>query len=385
MKDAQHSKETPAQTAVPILGTLAQLLQRMKSSKTRTSALLLTAGLSLSVTIPTSAADIASHSPLGKEQLVSQAPPPVEITLASYAVTKAAHDKVIPLFQEKWKREHGGQEVIFNRSYAASGTQTRAVIDGLEADIVSLALALDTKKIEKAGLINPGWETEAPNEGIVHRSVIAFVTRPGNPKGIRGWADLTKPGISIVTANPKTSGGARWNFLGLWGSIIQTGGTEDRAREYVSQVYKSVPALPKDAREATDVFFKGNQGDVLLNYENEMILAAQSGATGFFTVIPQVNISIDNPIAVVDKNVDKHGTRPVAEAFVQFLYTPEAQREYAKTGFRPVNPAIAQEFDKQFPKVTKLTTVKDFGGWDTIQTKFFNDGSVFDQIYTAQR
>lgn len=214
MRNVQHLKEKS--TAPPILGTLAQLLQPIKSAN-RTSAILLATGLSISVAIPTSVAGTASPLPTSQNQLISQNPQPVELTLVSYAVTKAAHDKIIPLFQEKWRREHGGQEVVFNRSYAASGTQTRAVIDGLEADVVALALALDTKKIEKAGLINPGWETEAPNQGIVTRSVIAFVTRPGNPKGIKGWSDLTKPEISIITANPKTSGGARWNFLGLWG------------------------------------------------------------------------------------------------------------------------------------------------------------------------
>ncbi len=161
-----------------------------------------------------------------------------------------------------------------------------------------------------------------PNDGIVSRSVITFVTRAGNPKGIRTWADLVKPGITVITANPKTSGGVRWNFLGLWGSVGQLGTAEDKARAYVTQVYRNAPVLPKDAREATDAFFKQGQGDVLLNYENEMILASQKGETGFFTVVPQTNISIDNPIAVVDKNVDKHGTRAVSEAFVQFLFTP---------------------------------------------------------------
>ncbi|MBW4582189.1 MAG: sulfate ABC transporter substrate-binding protein [Tildeniella nuda ZEHNDER 1965/U140] len=351
------------------------------------SALLVAAGFGLAVSFPVIAASPTAPSApsIAQGQRVSQQPKTVELTLVSFAVTKEAHDKIIPLFQEKWKREQGGQAVKFNRSYAGSGTQARAVVDGLEADVVSLALALDTYRVQKAGLINPGWEKDVPNDGIVSRSVITFVTRPGNPKGIRTWADLVKPGITVITANPKTSGGARWNFLGLWGSVGQIGTAEDKAREYVTQVYRNAPVLPKDAREATDAFFKQGQGDVLLNYENEMILASQKGESGFFTVVPQTNISIDNPIAVVDKNVDKHGTRAVSEAFVQFLFTPEAQREFAKVGFRPVNTAVAKEFDKKFPKVTKLYTAKDFGGWDTIQKKFFDDGTVFDQIYTAQR
>lgn len=259
------------------------------------------------------------------------------------------------------------------------------MIDGLEADVVGLSLALDVQKIEKAGLIQPGWEKEAPDGGIVTRSVAALITRPGNPKQIKTWADLTKPGVAVITANPKTSGGARWNFLGLWGSVTQTGGNENKALQYITQVYKSVPVLPKDAREASDVFFKQNQGDVLINYENEAILAQQNGEKGFVSVVPTVNISIDNPVAVVDKNVDKHGTRQVAEAFVKFLFTPEAQREFAKVGFRPVDPSVSEEVASNFPKVTKLFTVKELGGWNTIQKKFFDDGAVFDQIQASSR
>lgn len=284
----------------------------------------------------------------------------------------------------KWKREHN-QDVTFQESYGGSGSQARAVIDGLEADVVGLSLALDVKKIEKAGLIQPGWEKEAPNGAIVTRSVTALVTRQGNPKNVRTWTDLAKPGVAVITANPKTSGGARWNFLGLWGSVTQTGGNENKALQFVSQVYKNVPVLPKDAREASDVFFKQRQGDVLINYENEVILAQQSGEKGFSYVVPQTNLSIDNPVAVVDKNVDKHGTRQVSEAFVKFLYTPSAQREFAKVGFRPVDPSVSKEVGSKFPKITKLFTVKDLGGWDTVQKKFFVDGGVFDQIQTVAR
>jgi len=302
----------------------------------------------------------------------------------SYAVTQAAYDNIIPKFAEQWKRDHNGQEIVINGSYGGSGSQTRAVIDGLEADVVGLALALDTKKVESAGLIDPGWENEAPNKAIVTHSVIALVTRQGNPKQIRTWSDLTKDGVSVVTANPKTSGGARWNFLGLWGSITQNNETEDQAQAFVSQVFRNVPILPKDAREATDTFFQKGQGDVLLNYENEVILAAQNGQTNFFSVVPQTNISIDAPIAVVDKNVDKHGTREAAEAFVKYLFTPEAQREFAKVGFRSVNTEVAKEFENKFPKVNKLFTVEQLGGWSTIQSKFFDDGAIFDQIYAPR-
>lgn len=307
----------------------------------------------------------------------------VELTLVSFAVTKAAHEAIIPKFVEQWQKEKG-QTVTFNQSYGGSGSQTRAVIDGLEADIVHLALALDTAKIEKAGLIQPGWETEVPNEGIVSKSVGAIVTREGNPKGIKTWEDLSKDGVKLITADPKTSGIARWNFLALWGSVIKTGGDETKALDFTTKVYKNVPVLTKDAREATDVFFKQGQGDALINYENEILLAAEKGEKLPYS-IPEVNVSIDNPIAVVDKNVDKHGTRAVAEAFVKFLYTPEAQREFAKAGFRPVDATVAAEpeFAQKFPSVKNLFTVQDLGGWGEMQKKFFDDGAIFDKIQGA--
>lgn len=309
----------------------------------------------------------------------------VEITLVSFAVTKAAHEAIIPKFIDKWKQEHN-QTVKIKQSYGGSGSQTRAVIDGLEADVVHLALALDTQNIEKAGLIQPGWEKEVPNDGIVSKSVAALVTRPGNPKGIKTWADLGKDGIKLITADPKTSGVARWNFLALWNSVIKTGGDEAKATDFVTKVYKNVPILTKDAREATDAFFKQGQGDALINYENEIILAEQKGEKVTY-VIPDVNISIDNPIAVVDKNVDKHGNREVAEAFVKFLYTPEAQQEFAKVGFRPVDETVAQtkEVADKYPKVKNLGTVQDFGGWDAVQKKFFADGALFDQIQSKNK
>ncbi|MBD2344721.1 sulfate ABC transporter substrate-binding protein [Anabaena subtropica] len=311
--------------------------------------------------------------------------PNVELTLVSFAVTKAAHEAIIPKFVEKWKQEQN-QTVTFRQSYGGSGSQTRAVIDGLEADIVHLALALDTQKIEKAGLIQPGWEKEVPNNGIVSKSVGAIITRPGNPKGIKSWADLAKGDVRVITADPKTSGIARWNFLALWNSVIKTGGDEAKATEFVTQVYRNVPILTKDAREATDAFAKQGQGDALINYENEVILAQQKGEKLDY-VIPDVNISIDNPIAVVDRNVDKHGNREVAEAFVNFLYTPEAQEEFIKLGFRPADEKLAQtkEVADKFPKVQTLGTVQDFGGWTSIDQKFFADGGVFDQIQSKNR
>ncbi|GAB4466141.1 MAG: sulfate ABC transporter substrate-binding protein [Elainellaceae cyanobacterium] len=308
-------------------------------------------------------------------------PARTDICLVSFAVTQSAYEKIIPMFAERWKAETG-QEVVVYQSYGGSGPQARAVIEGLEADVVALAMALDVEKIQKAGLIQPGWQQELPNGSIAHRSVAALVTREGNPKNIRDWRDLTQDGVRVVTANPKTSGGARWNFLGAWGSVTQNGGTEDEALTLVTRLFQNTPVLARDARESTDAFFKQGQGDVLINYENEILLAGQRGETMPF-VIPRTNISIDNPVAVVDAIVDKRGTRAVAEAFAQFLFTPEAQAEFAKVGFRPVDPAIATQYAAQFGKVDKLFTVDDLGGWDEIQRKFFEDGAVFDQIQAS--
>lgn len=340
----------------------------------------LLSGLALSVIF---AACSAPTSPPTGNPSAQTGEAPVKLTLVSYAVTQGAYSKIIPSFVQQWK-DKTGQTVSFDQSYGGSGSQTRAVIDGLEADVVGLALALDTQKIEKAGLIQPGWEQKFPNESIVTRSVAALVKRD-DTVAVKNWSDLANDGIKVVTANPKTSGGARWNFLGLWGSVTQAGGNAEQAQAFVSKIIKNAPVLPKDAREATDVFYKQGQGNVLINYENEVILAKQKGQSLPYLIPTDYNISIDNPIAVVDTNVDKHGTRKVAEAFVQYLFTPEAQREFAQVGFRPVETTIAQEFAAQYPQVKKLFTVKDLGGWDQVQTEFFADGAIFDQILNKNR
>jgi sulfate transport system substrate-binding protein len=303
---------------------------------------------------------------------------PVNVTLVSYAVTQSAYEKIIPKFVEQWKAKTG-QTVTFDQSYGGSGSQTRAVIDGLEADVVALALALDTQKIEKAGLIQPGWEQEFPNESIVHKSVAALVKRD-DKVSVSKWSDLANNDIQVITANPKTSGGARWNFLALWGSVTQAGGTPQVAQTFVESVFKNVPVLPKDAREASDVFYKQGQGNVLMNYENEILLAKQKGQSQPYFIPTDYNISIDSPVAIVDTNVDKHGTREVAEAFVKFLFTPESQREFAQVGFRPVDETVAQEFTSLYPAVEHLFTIKDLGGWKQVQSEFFEDQALFDQI-----
>lgn len=347
-----------------------KLINWFKPNSVKRFASLFLVGISLSIAIAACTGSNNSSSGGANQD--------VELTLVSFAVTRAAYEKIIPKFVEQWKKDNN-QNVTINQSYGGSGSQTRAVIDGLEADVVHLALALDTKKIEKAGLIQPGWEKEAPNDSIVSKSVGAIVTREGNPKGIKTWTDLGQPGVKVITANPKTSGGARWNFLAVWGSVTKTGGDENKALDLTTRVIKNAPVLPRDAREATDAFFKQGQGDALINYENEMILAKQNGQNVPY-IVPDVNISIDNPIAVVDKNVDKHGNRAVAEAFVKYLYTPDAQREFAKVGFRPVDATVAKEVAKDFPPVKTLFTVKNLGGWEKIQKQFFDDGAVFDKI-----
>ncbi|MEA5451596.1 sulfate ABC transporter substrate-binding protein [Leptolyngbya sp. CCNP1308] len=342
----------------------------------RRSAVLFMAGLGLAGTLVACGSTTSPEA--SNSEATTAAAGPVELTLVSYAVTQAAYEQIIPKFVEQWQAETG-QEVTFNQSYGGSGSQTRAVLDGLEADVVALALAGDTQKIEAGGLIEPGWESEAPNNAIVHKSVAVLVTREGNPKNIQDWEDLARDDVQVVTANPKTSGGAKWNFLGAWGSLTQTGSDDAAALDFVTQIYQNVPVLPKDARESTDVFFTRGQGDVLINYENEVLLAAQNGEELPY-IVPDVNISIDNPIAVVDANVDKHGTREVAEAFVEFLFTPEAQAEFAKVGFRPADPLVGEKYADQFPKITTLFTIADLGGWEAIDQKFFADGAIFDQV-----
>ena len=357
---------------------------RLNSVRSFVSLFVVAATLSVSIascsggsTTSTSSSPNAAASPASS---TSAAKPDVELTLVSFAVTKTAHEAIIPKFVEQWKKDHN-QNVTFKQSYGGSGSQTRAVIDGLEADVVHLALAGDTNKIVKAGLIEPGWEKEVPNEGIVSKTVAALITREGNPKNIKDWADLTKDGISWITADPKTSGIARWNFLALWNAAIKANPDEAKAQEFVTKAFKNVPVLAKDAREASDVFLKQGQGDALINYENEVLLAQAKGEKASY-VVPDVNVSIDNPIAVVDKNVDKHKTREVAEAFVKFLYTPEAQTEFGKVGFRPVDETVAKqkEFTDKYKSVKTLATIKDYGGWNDFQKKFFEDGGVFDQI-----
>ncbi|AFY96078.1 sulfate ABC transporter substrate-binding protein [Chamaesiphon minutus] len=303
----------------------------------------------------------------------------VEITLVGYAVPKAAHDVIIRKFAAKWQQEQN-QKVTFKQTYGGSGSQTRAVIDGLPADIVHLAVGSDVDKLAQSSLVAPDWQKKLPNNAIVARSVVAIVTRPGNPKQIKSFADLARPDVKWVTANPKTSGGARWNFLALWNSAIKAGGNEAKAAELVTNAFKNVVVQPKDAREATDAFAKQGQGDALLNYENETIFAKERGQALDY-VVPDVNISIESPVAIVDKNVEKHGNREVVEAFARYMFSPESQAEFVKLGYRPA----ATIADPRFPQVKTLTTIAEYGGWNAVQKKFFEDGGVYDKIEAGKK
>jgi len=318
-----------------------------------------------------------------QQRLPDGRPAQVNITLSAFAVTKKAHEALIPVFAAKWQQEHQ-QRVRFRTTYGPSGAQSRAIIDGLEADIVHLSLGLDVDRIAKAGLIRRDWASQAANNGIVTTSMCALITRAGNPKNLQTWQDLTRPGVTFVTADPKTSGAARWNFLALWGSVTAVGGTFEQAQQFVTEAFRHVAVLPRDGREATDAFLQQGQGDALINYENEVILAQRMGQAVTYT-IPEVNVLIQNPIALVDRYVDKHGTREVAEAYVQFLYTPEAQAIFAQYGFRPVLPAVLAEYQEQFPPVPTLFTVADLGGWEAVQEQFFAHGALFDQIQQENR
>ncbi|MBE9243847.1 sulfate ABC transporter substrate-binding protein [Microcystis aeruginosa LEGE 00239] len=313
--------------------------------------------------------------------------PEVKLNLVSFSVTKAAHDQIIPKFVEKWQKERN-QKVIFERSYGGSLAQADDVIAGKqEADVVHLALPLDVTRIADAGLIHRSWEDRVPRRGVVSRSVaaisrserVATVTRAGNPKNIQSWADLAREDVTVLSADPKTSGIAIWQLLALWGSVTQTGGEPQQAWDFVRRIYQKIPTLARDAREASNAFFQEGKGDVLVTYENEVILAARNQPDiNYF--VPSVNISIDNPVAVVDRNVDKHGTREVAEAFVDFLYSEPAQQEFAKLGYRSVNPFITIATEAKLPPVETLFSSQDLGGWPLISNEFLAKGAIFDQI-----
>ena len=303
----------------------------------------------------------------------------------SYDPTRELYVDFNKAFNKYWQ-DQGNEAVTIQQSHGGSGKQARAVIDGLRADVVTLALAGDIDELYKLGkLIPENWQERLPQSSTPYTSTIVFLVRKGNPEGIKDWDDLVKPGVEVITPNPKTSGGARWNFLAAWAYAQQKYGSEAKAQAFVEKLYKNVPVLDTGARGSTITFVNNQIGDVLLAWENEAFLALkEEGGDNFEIVAPSLSILAEPPVAVVDQNVDKKGTRKVAEAYLNYLYSDEGQRLAGKHFYRPRNEAIAAEFSKQFPTLKLVTIDKDFNGWKTAQPKFFNDGGVFDQIYQAQ-
>jgi sulfate transport system substrate-binding protein len=305
----------------------------------------------------------------------------------SYDPTRELYADFNKAFSAHWQKTHGAA-VTVNQSHGGSGKQARAVIDGLQADVVTLALAYDVDAVAQAGLIDRAWQRRLPNNSAPYTSTIVFLVRKGNPKRIRDWNDLARPGVAVITPNPKTSGGARWNYLAAWGwALRQPGGSPEKAAALVRAIFKNVPILDTGARGSTITFAERGIGDVLIAWENEAILAVRElakrpGAGGGFEIVPpSQSILAEPPVAVVDKVAKKHGTVALAQAYLQYLYTPEGQEIAARNYYRPRNPEVAARHAAQFPKVTLFTIDEMFGGWAKAQKEHFGDGGTFDRIY----
>lgn len=309
----------------------------------------------------------------------------LELFNVSYDPTRELYQEVDAAFVEAW-RARTGQTVSIRQSHGGSGSQARGVIDGLQADVVTLALAYDIDAIARTGLMAANWQERLPQNSAPYTSTIVFLVRKGNPKAIRDWTDLVKPGVSVITPNPKTSGGARWNYLAAWGyALRQSGGSEEAARRFATQLFANVPVLDAGARGATNTFVQRGIGDVLLAWENEAYLARAEAGDGVDIVVPSVSILAEPPVAVVDTVVDKRGTRAAAEAYLDFLYTPEGQELAARHGYRPRDPHMAGRHAGTFAEVQLFTIDEVFGGWQKAQERHFADGGTFDQIYRPGR
>jgi sulfate/thiosulfate-binding protein len=307
-----------------------------------------------------------------------------DITLlsVSYDPTRELYQAVNKAFADDWKAKTG-DTVTINQSHGGSGKQARAVIDGLDADVVTLALAYDIDAIADKGLIAKTWQKRLPHNSTPYTSTIVFLVRKGNPKNLKTWDDLVKPGVSIITPNPKTSGGARWAYLAAYGAALKKFNNDDaKAKDFITALFKNVPVLDSGARGATTTFVQRGIGDVLLSWENEAILSANELGKGQFEIVyPPISILAEPPVTVVDRVTGRHGTQKIAEAYLNFLYTPAGQEIEAKNYYRPRSPEVAAKYASQFPKV-KLFTIDDtFGGWTKAQKTHFSDGGVFDQIY----
>jgi len=311
-----------------------------------------------------------------------------DVTLlnVSYDPTRELYSEYNKAFAKYWQAKTG-DSVSVKQSHGGSGKQARSVIDGIESDVVTLALAYDIDEIaERAKLLPADWQKRLKHNSSPYTSTYIFLVRKGNPKGIKNWDDLVKPGVSVVTANPKTSGGARWGYLAAYGfALKQPGGTDAKAQAFVGSLFKNVPVLDSGARGSTVTFAERGIGDVLLSWENEAHLALKEfGADKFDIVYPPTSILAEPPVSVVDKVVDKRGTRAVATAYLEYLYSPEGQEIAARHFYRPIAPAIAAKYAAKFPKISLFTIDEVFGGWAKAQKTHFADGGVFDQIYTAK-
>ena len=316
--------------------------------------------------------------------LVASSAAAADISLlnVSYDPTRELYQEFNAAFGKYWKAK-SGDNVTINQSHGGSGKQARAVIEGLQADVVTLALAYDIDAIADAGLIPADWQKRLPHNSSPYTSTIVFLVRKGNPKGIKDWSDLVKPGVSIITPNPKTSGGARWNYLAAWAyALEQPGANEAKARDFVGQLYRNVKILDSGARGSTTTFVERGIGDVLIAWENEAYLSLKEvGADKLEIVTPSLSILAEPPVTIVDKVVDKRGTRKVAQAYLEYLYSPAAQDLAARHFYRPTDAQVAAKYSKQFVKTKLITVDKVFGGWRNAQKVHFSDGGVFDQIY----
>jgi sulfate transport system substrate-binding protein len=303
----------------------------------------------------------------------------------SYDPTRELYKEFNPAFI-KYRQAKIGESLSFKQAHGGSGSQARAVIDGLEADVVTLALAGDVDAIASKGLIATDWQKRLPQNSAPYTSTIVFLVRKGNPKGIRDWSDLAKPGVSVITPNPKTSGGARWNYLAAWGyELARSNKSESKAKDFVGALYKNVPVLDSGARGSTTTFVERGIGDVFISWENEAFLAVNElGKDKFEIVVPSVSILAEPPVSVVDKVVNRRGTRAIAQAYLEYLYTPEGQEISAKHYYRPRLAAVAKKYSGRFPKVKLFTIDEVFGGWSKVQKAHFDDGGVFDKIYQSK-
>ncbi len=306
----------------------------------------------------------------------------VSILNVSYDMTREFYREFNAAFAKHWADKSGGQHVIIRQSHGGSGRQARAVIDGLQADIVTLALAYDVDAIARAGLIQPGWSDVLPHNSAPYTSTIVFLVRQGNPKGIRDWNDLVRPNVEVITPNPKTSGGARWNYLAAWQyAKSQPGGTDATARDFVAALYRNVPVLDSGARGSSTTFIERSMGDVLLTWENEAYLVLGIVKDRLEMIAPSLSILAEPSVAAVDDVIGRRGTSNVARAYLEYLYSPDAQEIAARHYYRPRDQAVAAKHAATFPPIKLFTIDEAFGGWEHAQQRHFADGGVFDQIY----